>query len=49
MAAIEDHVFKALADPTRRAISERLVRWQRNESRNESRNLPKPHNAEEKG
>jgi hypothetical protein len=40
-----NHVFRALADPTRRTIFERLARWQRNESRT----IPKPHSAEQKG
>jgi len=28
-----NHVFRALADPTRRALFEHLARWRRNESR----------------
>jgi hypothetical protein len=37
------HVFKALADPTRRAIFERTARWQRNESRT----VPKHRNSKQ--
>ena len=33
MPANANPVFRALADPTRRAIFECLARWQRNESR----------------
>jgi len=45
MQAPADDIFKTLADPTPRAIFERLARWQRNQSRS----LPKSQNAEENG
>jgi DNA-binding transcriptional ArsR family regulator len=40
-----NHMFRALADPTRRAIFERLARRQRNDLRT----IPKTHSAERKG